>query len=365
MTDTFDAGATEAPAQETVTADTTLAAAEGAAPAAEAAAQEQTSSIDETMRATWDRLNPRRDEDGRFAAKDGEQAKPETVPADQSAEMKDEPAAPAIDPPISWSAEHKAKWESVPLDLRQYIAQRDKEAQTAISRYGQHLKAYEPLGQVIDHFKDTFQRNGIAPADGIARLLAVESRLASDPAEAIKDIAKAYGVELSALITETAADGAPQQQGTLPPEVSALKAELAQTKAELGKITSHLTAQERSRLQAENAALTKQIADFANGKPHFDNVRHLMGAMMMTDETLSLEDAYERALYADPNTRQRILSDQRKADEEKQAQEARKRATDAKKAASVNVRSTSVAGGNPKTMDDTLRETARRLYGHL
>lgn len=364
MTDAIDAGATEAPAQETVATDTTIAAAEGAAPAAEAAEHEQTPSIDETMRATWDRLNPRRDDGGRFAAKDGEQAKPEPVPADQSAEVKDEPAAPAIDPPISWSAENKAKWESVPPDLRQYIAQRDKEAQTAISRYGQHLKAYEPLGQVVDHFKDTFQRNGIAPADGIARLLAVESRLASDPTEAIKDIAKAYGVELSALITETPADGAPQQ-GTLPPEVSALKAELAQTKAELGKITSHLTAQERARLQAENAALFKQIADFANGKPHFDNVRHLMGAMIMADETLSLEDAYERALYADPNTRQRILSDQRKAGEEKQAQEARKRATDAKKAASVNVRSTSVAGGNPKTMDDTLRETARRLYGHL
>jgi hypothetical protein len=55
-------------------------------------------------------------------------------------------------------------------------------------------KDYEPIRSVIDRYQDTFQRNELHPADGIARLLDVEDQLAHAPAPTTLDIARAYGV---------------------------------------------------------------------------------------------------------------------------------------------------------------------------
>lgn len=331
-----------------------------AAPA-DQSTKETKPSVDDTLRAAWDKLNPKRDEQGRFLGREKDATEPTEPSTDQPAEAASEPAKPAIAAPLSWSSEQKAKWASLPPDLQQYIAHRDKESHEAISRAGQQLKAYEPIGQIIQHFADTWQRNKLHPADGIARLLAVEQNLAKDPHSAIKDIAKAYGVDLRTLATDTQTAEAAQTS----PEVSAIRDELLRTRNELGNVTSYLTAQQAARLQSEEAAVVQQIASFAEGKPHFESVRRYMGALMQADEGLSLEDAYDRAVMAHPDVRKLILAEQQKADQEKRDAESRKRAAEAKKAALVNVKSSTVAGSSPRTMDDTLRETARRLYGHL
>lgn len=331
-------------------------------------AQTAKPSIDETLRKAWDKLNPRRDDTGRFAARDAAtEAQPagqaETQPiTDQTAEKAAEPAKPAIEPPHSWSAEAKARWADVPPDTQAYIAEREAQAHQAITRAGQQIKAYEPIARVLDTYRDTFEKNGLTPDDGIGRLLEVERNLARDPVSAVKEIAKAYGVDLTTLTNEQAAPAQQAEQGQPDPQVATLKAELAQLKSELGKVGSYLTAQQRAQLASEEQVLARQIAEFAKGRDYFSDVRLRMGALMQADPNLSMEDAYDQATWADPNIRQRILADQRKADEEKRAEEARKKAADAKKSAAVNVKSSTSSGTTPKTMDDTLRDAARRLY---
>lgn len=365
MPDTVDVGAV-APANETaLPVDTTS-----------NQTQDTSPSIDEQLMAVWNKNNPERDPHGRFAAREnsateadsGAQEPAETAAentADQTAEAKPEQTqVSAIEAPLSWSAEQKAKWGSVPPELQAYIAQRDKEQHEAISRAGQQVKTFEPISKVVEHFQETFRRNNLQPADAIERLLAVESSLAQNPGNAIKDIAKAYGVDLRTLIDGQLA--APQQDDKgqqADPAVATLQAELAEVRANNEKVMSYLTAQQRAQYEHEQTALARQIADFAKDKPHFEAVRKHMGALLQADENLTLDQAYEQATYAVPEIRQRILADQRKADEDKRAEEARKKAADAKKSAKVNVNS-SIAGGNtPKTMDDTLNEIARRRYG--
>jgi hypothetical protein len=388
-----DAGAT-APANEAV-----LSATIAEAPAvADTTSTETTTQataapdLDATLREVWAKHNPTRDPLGRFAARDAAAAPAdgettpdtpaadtaaETKPADQPAEATTEQAqTPAIEAPSSWSAEQKAKWASVPPDLQAYVAQRDKDAHEAISRAGQQIKAYEPIGQVLGHFRETFERNNLSPQDGVARLLAVEQWLGRDAGDAIKGIAEAYGVDLRTLIGQPAqtAAAAEGQDGARDPAVASLETALADTRKQLSQVVSHLNAQQRRELEArqaseneQTAATTRLIDDFARDKPHFAAVEKVIfgllhsGAATGNTPTERLQSAYDMATHADP-IRAQLSAAQRQAEEAKRTEESRKRTEAAKKASTVNVRSSTVAGSTPKTMDDTLREVARKHY---
>jgi hypothetical protein len=362
MTD-LDAGAA-APTSEAVAPEAHC----DAVPAPEITT-EATPSMEDTMLEVWNKHHHDDSFPARDARDDGEGRR--RVSPDQAAEAAREQGGPepatAIAAPLSWTGEMKAKWASLPpefRDLAEYAAKRDREQHDAISRAGQQVKTYEPIGRVIEQFADTFQRNNLPPAEAIGRMLRMERWLDRDAKSAIAELARAYAIDLRDLTDQQTAAPAHGQEGTqaADPRVSTLAAVLAETQRELRQVTSHLTAQQRAEHDAREAALARQIADFAKDKPHFEAVRRHMGALMAVDEGLSLDDAYERATYALPDIRNRILQDQRNADEDRRAQEVRRKAAAARNAAQVNVRSTGTAGASPKSMDDTLQEIARRAY---
>ena len=227
------------------------------------------------------------------------------------------------------------------------------------------------MREVIVAHSETFKRNNLTPQDGITRLLNVENDLATNPGQTIKAIAEAYGVDLRQLVSGLTGDqpsaGDGTQQGTPDPVVSTLQSQLVATGKEVNQLKSYLTAQQRTQHESEQSALQRHIADFAKDPkyPHFEAVRKTMAKLMEGDETLSMADAYEEATYAKKDIRTRILSDQRKADDEKVAKEKADRLAAAKKAGGVNVKSTTSTGTTPKTIDDTLKEVAARHYpGH-
>jgi hypothetical protein len=309
-------------------------------------------SLEDNLLDIWNKRHPERESNGRFASKNpteqAAEAPPVTENAVQTAETVVEQAKPAIDAPISWTAEQKAKWASLPPDTQAYIAQRDKESHEAISRAGQQIKAFEPIGKVIEQFAHVFQKNGLQPHDGIARMMAVNEMLEANPETAIREIAKAYGVNLSGE-TEQNADPASR--------------EVAELKAELARVKSHLTAQDRQREAAEGQTLAREIADFAKDKPHFEAVRKVMAGLMSSGAAETMQEAYDRAVYADPTIRQAILADEATKVEAKRKEEEAKRVQAAKKAAGVNVKSSPGQANAPRTMDDDLREIARKHYG--
>ena len=309
-------------------------------------------SHDEDLRAIWDKANPPR-ENGRFVAKNPTEpaadAPPVTENAVQTAETVVEQAKPAIDAPISWTAEQRAKWSTLPPDTQAYIAQRDKESHEAISRAGQQIKAYEPIGEVIKQYSHVFQKNGLQPHDGIARMMAVNEMLETNPRAAIAEIARAYGVNLQ---------GTTDEQNASPenPRIAELEARLAKQEA-------HLTTQLRQQQQAEANELAREIADFAKDKPHFESVRKVMAGLMTSGAAETMKDAYEKAIYADPTIRQSLLVDeQTKAAEKRKAEEA-ERVSKAKKAAGVNVKSSPGQASVARSLDDDLWAIARKNYG--
>lgn len=309
-------------------------------------------SLDEDLRGIWDKHHPLRDDSGKFESKNpAEETKPvETADhtAETTPEQKQPQAAPAIDAPVSWSAENKAKWATLPPDMQAYIAQRDKESHEAISRAGQEIKAFEPFRAVTEQFAESFQRNGLQPHDAFARMMAVEQMLERNPRSAIEQIARAYNIDLSGQGEPNANPGDPR---------------VAELEARLAKAESYLTAQERQRLNAEQTALAREIADFAKDKPHFESVRGIMSGLMQSGAAETLQDAYDRAIYADPTIRQSVLIEEQTKAEEKRKEEEAQRVKAAKKAAGVNVKSSPGVAPSTRTLDDDLREIARKHYG--
>ena len=315
----------------------------------------KTPSLDEGLRDVWNKHNPDRETNGRFLAKNSTEQAAEAPQvkenADQTADAVVEQAKPAFDIPTSWSAEMKAKLASLPpehAEVIKYAAQRDKEQGDAIARAGQQVKAFEPIGKVIEQFSHVFQKNGLQPHEGIARMMAVNEMLEANPEAAVREIAKAYGVNLQGNAEQNASPDNPR---------------IAELEARLAKAESHLTAQQRQRINDDNAALAREIADFAKDKPHFEAVRKVMAGLMQSGAAESMKDAYEQAIYADPTIRQSLQADAQKAAEDKRKAEEAERLAKAKKAGAVNVKSSPSASNGPRTMDDDLRDIARRVYG--
>lgn len=320
-------------------------------------------SFEDTMSAVYDKLNPARDEAGKFAGNETETtegaetaATEETVDenTDQPSEKEQETAAPSITAPNSWSAEMKAKWGSLPPEAQQYIAQRESEMHAAITQKGEQVREYEPIKQVLDQHRDVFAKNGISSAEGISRLIAADRYLEQSPSEAIKWLADSYGVDLRQFVSGDQQSG-DQSQAQTPREVLELRQEINQLK-------SYLTAQQRQSHEAEQATVVKTVEEFAKDKPHFEKVRKIMGSLMQAGEAADLDEAYEKATYAHPEVRQLILEDQRKAADAKRKAEQEKAVTQAKKAGSVNLKSTQ---GTTPARGASFEETMSAVYDRL
>jgi hypothetical protein len=312
--------------------------------------------IEKTMSATYDKINPPRSEEGQFSSKDKAEAgaEPDKPITDQAQTTEAvEPLKAAIEAPVSWSAEMKAKFATLPPDVQAYAVQRDGEAHKRISELGTQVKAYEPIRAVIEQHGETFRRNGLQPHEGLARMMAVNDMLERDAPAAIKQIAEAYGVDLS--------NGAADTQGNENAEVRSLKAEIQTLKRQVGETVSKVTARERSEFEREQTELASTIEKFSKDKPHFEAVRKAMAGLMQSGAAETLDDAYDMAIHANKSIRETIGADKRKADQEKQAEEAKKKADAAKKAASLNVRGTNGSPAKRGSWEDTMRAVGERV----
>lgn len=344
----------------------------------------------------WQKHNPDRYSDGKFAPKEAPAvtdapaapeaaAATEPVSADPPKDAKVEQAKPAIDPPLSWSADMKAKWAALPPELQTYVAQRDKETHNAYTQSGQKLKeletqvkAYEPFDQLIQANKDNFARRGVAPAQAFAVLLEAQRQLDANPLAGLVQIGLGYGIDLRPVLQGQAPQFAQQAQVAPDPLVAELEARNRGLEQRVAshekKIADRETAEKQATIRQGESIVEKFKAEKDKSgnllRPYFDDaeVQDYICLLVQNgkiaeigDSHAKLEAAYDQAVHALPNIRQRIQEDQRKADEAKRTAEAKAKADEARKSNSVNVRS-APAAANPKTEDDTLHEIAAKYY---
>lgn len=286
-------------------------------------------SLDDALNASFDRLSaPQaeeteaekaerlRDEQGRFAAKPAEDPnKPADAPKDEQAKP---PAAAEM--PASWSRKAEL-FAKAPPELQAAIAEREAEMARGVERF-----------RGLAEYADMAEKNGVTLHTVMASYAEVEKTLAQDFLGGIKLICDKFDVDparlASALSGGPAASGAPPQGGTPPAPAPALPPEFVSKLSGLEQTVNSI------RLESAEREIERFAADPAN--KYFeevapDIVRLIKGARAMGDN-LSLQDAYNAAIHANPTVRAKLQQEQKAKEEAERIATARAAATTARRA---------------------------------
>lgn len=289
-----------------------------------------------------------RDEHGKFLAK----AQPESVQAAAPAEAAKpietakpadlEPQPEAIPVPPSLSAAVKAQWSTLPPEVQRDISRLEGTVQTAKAEWdkkGQRLNRYD---EIIGPQLDKWRYAGLDEFSGIQTLLSAQKMLDDNPVNGIVLIAKSYGLSPLQLAQHL---GAPQAQGheaaPQAPHAADPLAALQPFMQRVQTLEQQLAQQSSSAEAAKIAEARATVAQFA-AKPenmYFENVRMDVAKRLESDDQLTLEQAYEQAIWASPEIRPLLLKAQT-ADQAKQAADTAQRA----KASQAKAASGSVTG---------------------
>lgn len=271
--------------------------------------------------------------------------------------------ASAVEPedipmPQSWKKEWEPDWKLTPKQARQRFLEREKqmldglEGYKADANYGRSLKkAFEP-------YMDVLRSQGVDEAKAVAYLLNAH-RMLSDPKTARQQyeaIAKSYNITPAQAAAVAAADPAAAAQSDHPAVRAALE--------RIERVEGFLTEQQQREHKTRVETTQKEVDAFASdpAHPYFDEVSEDIAKLIRAGYPLA--DAYEKAVWANPVTRQKELGRIQKEEAEKNRQKALEVARQAKKGKAVNVKGRDSARASTEPagdIDETLRETLANI----
>lgn len=321
--------------------------------------------------------------DGKFVKTDGtDQAEPaagrEGAKAAATAAAADPAAAIATGPAAleKWTPAQKEMFKRQAPDVQEFILGRHKALEADYTRKTMALanfrKDYEPVEQIFAPHRDVMRQKGLTPRSLIEAWTNVETRLArGEGIDVIKGLIQGYGIDTNQLSAalgfharQATQDPARQdEQGdgqqlpytidkngepvALPPMVIEKLRKLDEFEQRLNRVdqfNSHIINEGRS---AQERRMMNHIESFKSATdesgnlkhPHFDEIEDDMttianGLLARGQTVPALDELYERAVYANPSTRQSIRAAEVQAAETKRSEEAKAKAAAARKAGS-------------------------------
>lgn len=258
-----------------------------------------------------------------------------------------EPPVDLLPPPKSWRQDMHPYWGQIPRKAQEYYVEREKQMLDGMSQYKQ-------IREVLTPFEQMLSEKGVSVYDWVRGLTQAERMLTQGTEEQRRAAYLKLGEQLGFTMPgQTQA----QPEQPIDPNIKKLQDELAQIK-------SGLTAQQQAIYNETKTKVQAEVDAFANdpAHPHFDEVAEDMQIFIRSG--LSLQDAYDRAVWANPATREKATQ-QRLTDElAKQKENARLAALPKKRATSVNVRGTDSGRApteTPGRIEDTVKQTLREI----
>ncbi|HEX6963276.1 MAG TPA: hypothetical protein VF175_15520, partial [Lacipirellula sp.] len=218
---------------------------------------------------------PARGPDGKFISKTVEAPEAATPaepnPAEGAAQADATvTASPSPGAPLSWSAESKAAWSSLPPAIQQEVLKREAEIQKGLDERAAKLRSYEPVEQVLAPRRQQLVAQYGSEAAALNELFMLSDFAARDPGGFIAWFAQQRGVNL----------GQPAPSG----EQADPNDPIAALNRQVEDLRNQLALERRSQL-------VSQVERFkASGKaPHFEAVRQDMARIAQVEPNLSLE----------------------------------------------------------------------------
>ncbi len=230
-----------------------------------------------------------------------------------------DPNQPA--PPAGWTPDAKAEWSNLSPALKAAVIKRETEIANGGRQWSDEKRQYE---SVLAPVVELSSRYGVPPAEGLKRLVAANEFLMRDAPSAIAWLAQAHGVDLAALVSNPPA---PQPQDRSDPLVPQLTQKISTLEGQLNGF-----------LQNQTLGV---VESFAKANEHYAAVENdllqLIPMIQQTKPGLSpqevLQEAYERAIWLNPEVRNRMITGQQTAAEQQRATTTQTKSAQAKKAA--------------------------------
>jgi hypothetical protein len=324
-----------------------------------------------------------RDETGKFKAKTEGKEKPEVAakekPEAELTESKEKPEGETEKPLApdfqralaSWKPADQAMFKALPADSQAFMMRRYKEMTADYTKKLQDVSRikteYDPIDKMFEPHRDVMKQKGFTPASLVEVWANVEKKLASGEQGALEVIAglvRGYNVT-PARVAQVLGIRGGQEQQRQQPQVGADGKPVAQPQQiqlpqniidalqlipQLQQTVTGLTeAQKQAREAERNAAGTRamnEIEQFKSAvddkgillRPHFEDVEQdmvdLANSYIAAKKSVPpLQELYEKAVWANPSTREALRTAEKQAAEKAQADQARTKAASARKAA--------------------------------
>lgn len=264
--------------------------------------------------------------------------------------------------PDHWSSDDKAWLASFSENQQAAVVERFKKIedgfQPKLQRAAALEKDYSGVDDLFKPYAADMQSKGLTKDIVIRGWAAVEQRFMNgDGANALKEIARNYNIDLSQIT------GQPAETGEwVDPEIKALREELGGVKQSL----------EQRQHAEQQQAVSRQLDDirsFAEAKdasgalahPHFtdvmDNIMQIVAGIRATGgNPPPLTELYDQAVYANPSTRAKLLAASIEAEKAAAAAAGRARTEAARKAGSSITGSPSPGGSATQPEYKSIRE---------
>ena len=265
---------------------------------------------------------------------------PETITEPSDTEPPDDRA-----PPKSWAKEQHEHWAKLPKEAQDYISLREKQMLDGLEQYRGEAGFGKAMRDVIQPYQEVIRATGVDAPEAVKALLNAHYKLSSgteyERQAFLDEIAQNYGLQRDA------------EQTT--PEYVAINQEVM-------RLRNMVEQQARSGQEAARIKVEREIEAFASKHQHFDEVADDIIAHLQAGA--DLDTAYEKALWANPTTRQREIDRVRKESENKLMERKTAEAAAARKATAANVRSRDTAGTPTEplgTMEDTMNNALKEI----
>lgn len=317
------------------------------APAAEVVEAEIPSRAVETRERNPDgTFKPKIESNAEAAPVEAAPATTEVPSTDTTAKVSTSSASDPSAPPAGWTADAKAAWSNLAKELptlsptaqaavrtvQTAALKREETVEAGSRQWSEQRRRYE---QLLAPVAQEAQAHGLGLEQGLNALVRAQQMLSRDAPGALRQLAQQYGVDLATLAGHPAAE---RQREASQPDISALVQRAVQPL--LAPIQQQFQA-EQTRKSEESIAF---VTEFANrdAHKHFATVENEIMALIPViqasnptwDRGKVLQDAYDRAVHANPTTRTALQADAEAAAEAKRRAEASARATKARTAAS-------------------------------
>lgn len=200
-----------------------------------------------------------------------------------------------MDAPKSYTKEYQDTFKTLSPDWRKYLIEREKQVERGFSEKNNRIESYKWADNAFNSRQERMAKLGFQKAqDYIEHMTAIDDALELNPAETIKALANAYGVNFG---ETTNSDTEVQRQ-------------IASIQQEMRSYKDFVKAQQQQQANNEFNAFVNAKDEAGNPKhPYFEEVKADMVALFNEGRATNFEDAYQKAIWANGAVRQKLIEE--------------------------------------------------------